>query len=79
MTNLFLLKYCVNVSGKKPWPSSVTVYRSYVSDQILLPELASSVSLQAYLQMNKLNYSVVDKRNAEFMSPIGEIYHTAVL
>lgn len=42
-------------------------------EQILLPEKASSLAVQALLRMNTLKYDVVERPNAEEMSPSGNL------
>lgn len=57
--------------AKEPWPSDVKLYQPYEVEQILLPDNANCLAVQAFLKMAKLTYAVEPRSNAEFMSPSG--------
>lgn len=61
------------VGGQEPWPNDVILYQPYENEQILLPESANCLSVQAFLKMCNLPYTVVPRSNAEFMSPSGKV------
>lgn len=42
-------------------------------EQILLPDNANCLAVQAFLKMCNLNFEVVSRSNAEFMSPTGKV------
>lgn len=60
-------------SGQEQWPDDVQLYTPYEVEQILLPDNANCLAVQAYLKMNGLKFEVVRKRNAEYMSPSGKV------
>jgi metaxin len=51
----------------------VELYITHEQEQILLPENAASLSVQAFLKMCGLKYKVEMRANAESMSPTGKI------
>ncbi|KAF5297562.1 hypothetical protein FQR65_LT09993 [Abscondita terminalis] len=57
----------------EPWPNDVKLYQPYEVEQILLPDNANCLAVQAFLRMCKLDFEVVSKPNAEFMSPSGKV------
>eukprot|EP00096_Caligus_rogercresseyi_P011743 TRINITY_DN4726_c0_g1_i1.p1 TRINITY_DN4726_c0_g1~~TRINITY_DN4726_c0_g1_i1.p1 ORF type:complete len:282 (+),score=74.48 TRINITY_DN4726_c0_g1_i1:74-847(+) len=56
-----------------PWPKEVKLYQPYDDVQILLADNAAVLSVQAYLRMCELDYTVVMKANAAEMSPSGKV------
>ncbi|CAH1979633.1 unnamed protein product [Acanthoscelides obtectus] len=54
---------------QEPWPKDVELYQPYEVEQILLPDNANCLAVQAFLKMCHLDYKVVHKENAEAMSP----------
>lgn len=61
------------VIGQTPWPDVVQLFQPNEATQILLPDSANCLSVQAFLRMCNLNYEVISKPNAEFMSPSGNL------
>lgn len=61
------------VSANEPWPDDVKIFQPLETEQILLPDNASCLSVQAFLKMCNLKYEVIQKNNAEDMSPSGEL------
>lgn len=49
------------------------IFQPLEAEQILLPDNASCLSVQAFLKMCNLKYEVIQKNNAEDMSPSGEL------
>lgn len=54
------------------------LYQPYEVEQILLPDNANCLAVQAFLKMAKLTYAVEPRSNAEFMSPSGQFRYTFV-
>jgi len=63
----------VELGGSEPWPDDVKLYQPYEVEQILLPSNASSLAVQAFLRMCGLNFEIEMRKNAEHMSPSGNI------
>lgn len=61
------------VGANEPWPDDVKLYQPFETEQILLPDNASCLAVQAFLKMCNLKYEVVYKSNAEDMSPSGRV------
>ncbi|XP_046683165.1 metaxin-2-like [Homalodisca vitripennis] len=61
------------VGANEPWPEDVKLFQPFETEQILLPDNASCLSVQAFLRMCNLKYEVVYKKNAENMSPSGRV------
>ncbi|XP_014283474.1 metaxin-2 isoform X3 [Halyomorpha halys] len=59
--------------GKEPWPDDVKLYQPYETEQILLPDMANCLAVQAFLKMCQLDFTVQYKANAEDMSPSGRV------
>ncbi|XP_044746961.1 metaxin-2-like isoform X2 [Coccinella septempunctata] len=60
-------------SAQEPWPNDVKLYQPYEVEQILLPDNANCLAVQAFLRMCQLNYTVDSRANAEAMSPTGKV------
>lgn len=63
----------VEVGASEPWPNDVVLYQSFEVEQILLPDNAVVLSVQAFLHMCNLPFTIEMKTNAEHMSPSGKI------
>ncbi|XP_067003916.1 metaxin-2 [Anabrus simplex] len=63
----------VELGGQEPWPQDVQLYQPYEVEQILMPDNANCLAVQAYLKMCGLNFEVEPRSNAEFMSPSGRV------
>ncbi|KAL1132320.1 hypothetical protein AAG570_010276 [Ranatra chinensis] len=61
------------VGGQEPWPEDVKLYQHYETEQILLPDNANCLAVQAFLKMCKLDFKVEYKPNADYMSPSGRV------
>lgn len=51
----------------------IKMYQPYEVEQILLPDNANCLAVQAYLKMCNLEFQIEPKSNAEFMSPSGKV------
>jgi len=70
-----LLTESVNmeVGAMEPWPSDVQLFQPFEVEQILLPDNASCLAVQAFLHMTALDFTVEMRSNAEHMSPSGKV------
>ncbi|XP_045782482.1 uncharacterized protein LOC123879030 isoform X1 [Maniola jurtina] len=59
--------------SQEPWPDNVKLFQPYEVEQILLPDNASCLAVQAFLKMCNLPFEVEMRWNAEFMSPSGRV------
>lgn len=74
--NLALLcNLCLNLTflAQEPWPKDVKLYQPYEVEQILLPDNANCLAVQAFLKMCNLEFQVEPRANAEAMSPSGKV------
>lgn len=55
--------------AQEPWPKDVKLFQPYEVEQILLPDNANCLAVQAFLKMCQLEYQVEPRANAEAMSP----------
>lgn len=65
--------YNMTFSAQEPWPKDVQVFQPYEVEQILLPDNANCLAVQAFLKMCHLEYQVVQYSNTEAMSPTGKV------
>lgn len=69
--------YCTDnfilFAAQEPWPQLITLYQPYEVEQILLPDNANCLAVQAFLKMCQLDFQVEPRKNAEFMSPSGRV------
>ncbi|XP_044000967.1 metaxin-2-like isoform X1 [Aphidius gifuensis] len=63
----------LELTGQEPWPQSIKLYQPYEVEQILLPDNANCLAVQAYLHMCNLEYQIEPRKNAEYMSPSGRV------
>lgn len=61
------------IGAEEPWPDDAKIYQPIEMTQILLPESASCLSVQAFLRMCSLQFEVIMAKNAEHMSPLGRV------
>lgn len=61
------------VLAQEPWPKDVLLFQPYEVEQILLPDNANCLAVQAFLRMCGLEYQVAQYPNAEAMSPTGKV------
>ncbi|XP_066258865.1 metaxin-2-like [Euwallacea similis] len=59
--------------AQKPWPKDVKLFQPYEVEQILLPDNANCLAVQAFLKMCNLDFQVEPRANAEAMSPTGKV------
>uniref|UniRef100_UPI0002B8D81D metaxin-2-like n=1 Tax=Ciona intestinalis TaxID=7719 RepID=UPI0002B8D81D len=57
------------IEAPENWPDNVTLYKPIEESQILLNENAASLTVQVFMHMTELRVKVIQKHNAEFMSP----------
>ncbi|XP_018045255.1 PREDICTED: metaxin-2-like isoform X3 [Atta colombica] len=63
----------INLHAQEPWPQPITLYQPYEVEQILLPDNANCLAVQAFLKMCQLDFQIEPRKNAEFMSPSGRV------
>jgi len=63
----------LEVGAQEPWPSNVQLFQPYEVEQILLPDNASCLAVQAFLHMAGLDFTIEMRSNAENMSPSGKV------
>lgn len=57
----------------EPLPDDIKLFQQLEIEQMLLPENARCLAVRAFLKMCNLKYEVVQRRNAEEMSPSGRV------
>jgi len=75
MSASVLLTESINmeVGSAEPWPSNVQLFQPYEVEQILLPDNAACLAVQAFLHMASLDFTIEMRSNAEHMSPSGKL------
>jgi metaxin len=68
-----VIYFCFFILAQEQWPQPIVLYQQYDVDQILLPDNANCLAVQAYLKMCNLEFTVESRWNAEHMSPSGKI------
>jgi len=63
----------LEVGAQEPWPSNVQFFQPYEVEQVLLPDNASCLAVQAFLHMAILDFTVEMRSNSEHMSPSGKV------
>ncbi|XP_057320572.1 metaxin-2-like [Microplitis mediator] len=63
----------LELGAQEPWPQMIKLYQPLEVEQILLPDNANCLAVQAYLHMCNLEYQIEPRKNAEFMSPNGKV------
>jgi metaxin len=63
----------LEVGASEPWPTDVQLYQPYEVEQVLLPDNANILTVQAFLNMSNLEYTIEMRSNAEHMSPSGRL------
>ncbi|XP_053973883.1 metaxin-2-like isoform X2 [Hylaeus anthracinus] len=61
----------LELEAQEPWPQTITLFQPYEVEQILLPDSANCLAVQAYLKMCGLEFQIELRSNAEYMSPSG--------
>lgn len=62
-----------NFLAQEPWPNDVKLFQPYAVEQILLPDNANCLAVQAFLHMCGLPFQIEHRANTEFMSPSGKV------
>ncbi|XP_020706837.1 metaxin-2 isoform X2 [Athalia rosae] len=63
----------MEIGAQEPWPQPIKLYQPYEVEQILLPDNANCLAVQAYLKMCGLEFQIEPRSNAEYMSPSGRV------
>ena len=63
----------LEMGAQEPWPSNVQLFQPYELEQILLPDNATCLAVQAFLHMCNLDFTIEMRSNAENMSPSGRV------
>ncbi|KAK0166006.1 hypothetical protein PV328_004468 [Microctonus aethiopoides] len=63
----------LELGAHEPWPQAIKLYQPFEVEQILLPDNANCLAVQAFLHMCNLEYQIEPRKNAEFMSPSGRV------
>lgn len=63
----------MELGAQEPWPQLIKLYQPYEVEQILLPDNANCLAVQAYLKMCGLEFQIEPRKNAEYMSPSGHV------
>ena len=61
------------LGAQEPWPADVALYQPSELEQILLPDNANCLAVQAFLHMSSLDFTIEMRSNAEQMSPSGKV------
>ncbi|GLV40925.1 uncharacterized protein CBL_08499 [Carabus blaptoides fortunei] len=72
-TSLVETVISLDVGAQEPWPNDVKLFQPYAMEQILLPDNANCLAVQAFLQMCGLPFQIEHRANSEFMSPSGKV------
>lgn len=63
----------LELGAQEPWPLDVQLFQPYEVEQVLLPDNAACLSVQAFLHMAGLDFTIEMRSNAENMSPSGRV------
>ncbi|KAL2740743.1 metaxin-2-like [Vespula squamosa] len=63
----------LELGAQEPWPQLIQLYRPFEVEQILLPDNANCLAVQAFLKMCNLEFQIKSRRDAEYMSPNGSL------
>jgi len=63
----------LEMGAQEPWPTNVQLFQPYEVEQILLPDSATCLAVQAFLHMCHLDFTIEMRSNAENMSPSGRV------
>ena len=61
------------ITASEPWPGDVQLFQPFEVEQVLLPDNANILAVQAFLNMSNLEYMIEMRANAEHMSPSGNL------
>lgn len=70
---MFENSFIFKLAAQEPWPNDVKLFQPYAVEQILLPDNANCLAVQAFLHMCNLPFQIEHRANAEFMSPSGKV------
>ncbi|KAK2702798.1 metaxin-2-like [Artemia franciscana] len=74
MPNILLTEsIAFELGASEPWPEDVRLYQPYETEQILINDIASSLTVKAFMKMCGLQIQVEMRGNAEDMSPNGKL------
>ncbi|XP_050301228.1 metaxin-2 [Anthonomus grandis grandis] len=73
MPSPLIEKISMELGAQEPWPKGVKLFQPYEVEQILLPDNANCLAVQAFLKMCQLEFEVEPRANAEAMSPTGKV------
>ncbi|XP_039298976.1 metaxin-2 [Nilaparvata lugens] len=60
-------------TDETPWPNNAQLFQPLELEQILLPDNANCLYIQTFLRMCDLDFEIIYRSNAEFMSPSGKV------
>lgn len=63
----------LELGAEDQWPKLIHLYCPYEVEQILLPDNANCLAVQAFLKMCNLEFRIEPRKNAEYMSPNGSL------
>ncbi|XP_043497411.1 metaxin-2-like [Polistes fuscatus] len=63
----------LELGAQEPWPQMIQLYQPFEVEQILLPDNANCLAVQAFLKMCNLEFQIKSRRDAEYMSPTGSL------
>jgi len=63
----------LELGAQEPWPPNVQLFQPYEVEQILLPDNATCLAVQAFLHMANLDFTIEMRSNSEQMSPSGKV------
>jgi len=63
----------LEMGAQEPWPNNVQLFQPYEVEQILLPDNANCLAVQAFLHMCNLDFTIEMRSNAENMSPSSKV------
>ncbi|XP_017884786.1 metaxin-2-like isoform X2 [Ceratina calcarata] len=63
----------LELEGQEQELKNITLYQPYEVEQILLPDNANCLAVQAFLKMVGIEFQIEPRSNAEYMSPSGRV------
>jgi len=63
----------LEMGAQEPWPQNVQLFQPYEVEQMLLPDNATCLAVQAFLHMANLDFTIEMRSNSEQMSPSGKV------
>ncbi|XP_078035943.1 metaxin-2 isoform X2 [Augochlora pura] len=70
-----LLEDTINMEleAKEALPDVIPLYQPFTVEQILLPDCANCLAVEAFLKMCDFSVEIISRCNAEYMSPTGRV------